>query len=78
LATGHLSGKLFFAGHSSGHTDSNDTGLEYLSCQRLIKRAVTHTNRIRKIYTVYTDQRREKLSTESIEKLLILIYNSFL
>ncbi len=30
LVTGHLSGN-FFDGHSSGHTGSNDTGLEFLS-----------------------------------------------
>ncbi len=30
LVTGHLLGN-FFDGHSSGHTGSNDTGLEFLS-----------------------------------------------
>jgi hypothetical protein len=33
LSTGHFSGKLFFEGHFSGHTGSNDTGLEFLSCE---------------------------------------------
>ncbi len=37
LATGHFSGNFFFFfffdGHFSGHTGSNDTGLESLSCR---------------------------------------------
>ncbi len=45
LATGHLSGELFFEGHSSGHTESKDTGLEFLSCEGVEKRAVTHSHR---------------------------------
>jgi hypothetical protein len=31
LTTGHFSEKLLFEGHSSVHTGSNDTGLEFLS-----------------------------------------------
>jgi hypothetical protein len=53
LATGHISGKLFFEGHSSGHTDSNDTGLEFLSRQGAEKKSGhTHTDGIRIIYNM--------------------------
>jgi hypothetical protein len=33
LATGQLLGKLFFERHSSDHTGSNNTGLEFLLCE---------------------------------------------
>jgi hypothetical protein len=37
--------KLFFEGHSSGHTGSNDTGLEFLSCRGAEKKGgQTHTH----------------------------------
>jgi len=32
LATGHFPEKIFFDGHSSGHTRSNEISLEFLSC----------------------------------------------
>ncbi len=49
LSTGHFSGKLFFEGHFSGHTGSNDTGLEFLSCEGWEK-GRSHTDRIKIIY----------------------------
>ncbi len=39
-STGYFS-ETFFEGHSSGQTGSNDTGLEFVSCLRAEKRAVT-------------------------------------
>jgi hypothetical protein len=36
--------KIYFEGHSSGHTGSNDTGLEFLSCRGPEKKGgQTHT-----------------------------------
>jgi hypothetical protein len=44
LATGHFLRELFFDGHSSGHAGSNDTGLEFLSCEGAEKKGgQTHT-----------------------------------
>ncbi len=43
-STGYFSGKFFFEGHSSGHTGSNDTGLEFVSCLRAEKKG-GHTDR---------------------------------
>jgi hypothetical protein len=43
-AIGHFSGKFFFERHSSGHTGSNDTGLEFVSCLWAEKKG-GHTNR---------------------------------
>ncbi len=42
LATGLFSEELLFEGHSSSHTDSNDTGLEFLSRQGSEKKG-SHT-----------------------------------
>jgi len=51
LAIGQFLGKLFFEGHFSGHTGSNDTGLEFLSCEGVEKKGGhTHTDGIRIIY----------------------------
>jgi hypothetical protein len=52
---GHWSllGKIIFEGHSSGHTDSNDTSLEFLSCEGLEK-GRSHTHRRNKD-NVYID-----------------------
>ncbi len=38
MATGHFSANLFFEGHSSGHTGSNHTGLQFVSCLRAEKK----------------------------------------
>jgi hypothetical protein len=43
-ATRHFSGKIFFDGHSFGHTGSNDTGLEFVSCLGA-EEMVGHTQR---------------------------------
>ncbi len=48
--TDHFSGKLFIEGHS-GDAGCNDTGLEFLSCQRGEKKGGhTHTDGIRITY----------------------------
>jgi hypothetical protein len=48
-STGYFSGKFFFEGHSSGHTGSNDTGLEFISCLRAEKKG-GHTDRFWVLY----------------------------
>jgi hypothetical protein len=54
LTTGHFSGKLFIEGHFSGHTGSNDNGLEFLSCEGAEKKGGhTHTDGQRIIYRVF-------------------------
>ncbi len=57
MVTGHFSEKLLFEGHFSGHTGSNDTGFEFLSCEGTEKKG-GHTHRRNKddIYIyVYID-----------------------
>ncbi len=61
--TSYFLGKKFFGGHSSGHTASNDTGLDFVSCLGAEKKGGQtdkHTQILSIIYITHGDLKMRK------------------